>query len=574
MAEHTSGNYNTALGVKTLSKNTSGSSNVAIGTSAMLNNSTTSDNTVIGFNALSASTSNGQLTAVGSGAMEYAIGAQNTALGYQALRGASGTNVGNYNTALGWSTLSVNTSGGYNTAIGNQAMQFNTGGVHNTALGHGALYNNPNGSSNIAIGKDAGQTITGSNNTIIGASAAVSVYTGSNNIVIGYQANPSALSTSNETTIGTTTVGMIRVTAANASISSTNIALNNTTVTGGLNVTGTTTLAATTLAFINNNLNVEIGSSSTFDAALIDFHSNDSVAATDYDTRIISYGGTAGSNGQGRIEIEAKTTIFTSIIESTSTNTGSLQVRGGLGVSGNVYARAYYATSDSRVKTNVTNINIQSLDVLRKIQPRKYDHIDTQSNEPTYGFVAQEIKKILPNAVSFRSDYIPSVYEMAFIDNLTITLINKSTTDISMCDIKLLDNKRNEIISRVIEISNDKTFIIDKPISDFLTYKTDVSGNILTFTIHQGKMIYMRGSEEYTGLVKKCIFVYGHYINDFHVVNKDTIWTVLLSSTQEMDAQLQLANSNIAKQDIRIADLEQTVRRQQADIDAIKLRLG
>ena len=263
-------------------------------------------------------------------------------------------------------------------------------------------------------------------------------------------------------------------------------------------------------------------------------------------------------------------------VESTSSNTGSLQVRGGLGVSGNVYARAYYATSDSRIKTNISDLNIQSLDVLRKIQPRKYDHIDTQgySNEPIYGFVAQEIKQLLPNAVSFRSDYIPSVYEMAFIDNRVITLIHKSTNDISMCNIKFLSNRRDDIICKVTGIFNEKSFMIDKNIVDSDKYTTDTSGNILITTVRNGKPIYMRGSEEYTGVVRKCIFVYGHYINDFHVVNKDTIWTVLLSSTQELDSQLQLANSKIATQDIRIAELEHTVQKQQADIDAIKRRLG
>ena len=265
-----------------------------------------------------------------------------------------------------------------------------------------------------------------------------------------------------------------------------------------------------------------------------------------------------------------------STFESTSSNTGSLQVRGGLGVSGNVYARAYYATSDSRIKTNITNIDIPSLNVLRKIQPRKYDHIDTDvySREPVYGFVAQEIKQLLPNAVSFRSDYIPSVYEMAFVDDRIITLINKSTNDISMCNIKFLSTHRDDIICKAISIINEKSFMIDKSIVDSDKYNTDSSGNVLVVAIHNGKPTYMRGSEEYTGVVRKCIFVYGHYIDDFHVVNKDTIWTVLLSSTQEMDTQIQLANSKIATQDARITDLEQTIQKQQADIDAIKKRLG
>ena len=102
----------------------------------------------------------------------------------------------------------------------------------------------------------------------------------------------------------------------------------------------------------------------------------------------------------------------------------------------------------------------------------------------------------------------------------------------------------------------------------------DICGTNLDKYVKDGVTTYKRGSQLYTGEVKNGIFVYGTQVDDFHTLDKDTIWTVTLSATKELDTQLQLANSMIAEQDIRIADLEQTVRRQQADIDAIKLRLG
>jgi hypothetical protein len=109
----------------------------------------------------------------------------------------------------------------------------------------------------------------------------------------------------------------------------------------------------------------------------------------------------------------------------------------------------------------------------------------------------------------------------------------------------------------------------------------DICGNTLDEYRKDGVTTYKRGSQVYTGEVKKGIFVYGSQVDDFHVINKDTIWTVTLSATKEIDAQLQEAKSRIvsqdvriASQDIRIAELEQTVQRQQADIDEIKRRLG
>jgi hypothetical protein len=107
----------------------------------------------------------------------------------------------------------------------------------------------------------------------------------------------------------------------------------------------------------------------------------------------------------------------------------------------------------------------------------------------------------------------------------------------------------------------------------------DICGNYLDTDIRDGVTTYMRGSQIYTGEVKHGIFVYGSQVNDFHTINKDTIWTITLSATQEIDAQLQLANSNIAKQairmaeqDIRMAELERIVRKQQADIERLLLR--
>jgi hypothetical protein len=739
----TTGNYNTAVGCQAATTLTTGGNNVAFGKSAMLSNTTTSDNVAIGFNAIKTNTASGQLTAVGSGAMEFAMGQQNTALGYQAGRGASGTNVGNYNTALGWGTLSVNTSGGYNTAIGNQALVTNTGGTFNVGIGHGALFVNTTGSNNTAIGVSAlqqtslgtnndntaigyfaGQYNTGSNNTILGSSAAVSgtsIYTGSNNIVIGYQANPSAIGADSETTIGTTTVGMIRVTAANASISSTNIALNNTTVTGTLNVTGGATLfGISNLGYTNSNLYVEIGSSSTFDAAIIDFHSNDGGAtATDYDTRIISYGGTAGTDGKGRLEIEGLSTTIKSTADSTGTINGALQVLGGAGIGKNVYiggaltvagtitsllssassllattitgglvvtggslnvsgasrlavttitgglvvnggsllvdtfgakvtgrlyisgiatvngdatttagvnalslqngggmglgfssgvvkyltegshifytgstyntngterfqintsgvtivgtanATTFNATSDKRIKANIIDISGSSLDLLRKINPKEYTIIGNK--KPRYGFIAQEVKQHIPRSVELTTDYIPSIYENAFVKGNTITLINKSTTDISNCKLKLRDISNGEIIVNVAHIQDDKTIYISEDISKERLTCMDICGNNLDKHINNGKVVYKKGPQIYTGEVKQGLFVYGIEVNDFHSINHDTIWTIAVGATKEMDVQLQEARQTIKSLEERISAIESLEERMSA-IERLLLR--
>jgi len=237
---------------------------------------------------------------------------------------------------------------------------------------------------------------------------------------------------------------------------------------------------------------------------------------------------------------------------------------------GNVTGVAFFATSDSRIKTNIVDVSNSSIQMLRKIQPKTYEYIDKTTNGTgiTYGFIAQDIKQVLPSAISYTSNYIPSIYESAFIDDTIITLINKSTRDISNCKIKLVDDTKGEIISDVTHIIDDKTFIISKPETELKTSIVDICGNILTKFIRDGKTIYTRGSEEYTGIVRKSIFVYGHHVDNFHTINKDAIWTVLFASTKEIDKQLQEANKKIQSQDEKIQSQDEKIQSQDEKIQS------
>lgn len=195
------------------------------------------------------------------------------------------------------------------------------------------------------------------------------------------------------------------------------------------------------------------------------------------------------------------------------------------------------------------------------------------SEESVYGFVAQEMKEIIPKSIYLCKDYIPSVYENALVDGNKITLVNKSTTDISCCKLKLRNKDNSDVIVDVTRIHDNKTFYIDRYITPSVSCM-DICGNNLDEYVKDGVTIYKNGPNVYTGELKKGIFVYGIQVDDLHTINKDTIWTITLSATQEIDTQLQQAKSKIVAQDIRIADLEHTVQKQQADIDAIKQRLG
>jgi Chaperone of endosialidase len=195
----TDGDFNTGVGAGTLLVNT-GSNNTATGAAALLSNTIGADNTAIGTSALAANTNGGQNTATGAAALlSNTTGDNNTATGSEALLSniigedntATGTSAlarnveGNWNTAMGSQALASNI--GYdNTAIGFRALSSNTDGSSNTAMGSNALLNNTSASFNVGIGRDTlGSNAAGNSNTAVGYGALFTNTTGSNNVALG-----------------------------------------------------------------------------------------------------------------------------------------------------------------------------------------------------------------------------------------------------------------------------------------------------------------------------------------------------------------------------------------------------
>jgi len=93
------------------------------------------------------------------------------------------------NTALGLSSLPVNTTGSANTASGNQSLFANTTGNNNTAFGSNSVRNTTTSNDNTGVGYIALYTnTTGASNTAIGSGALQANTTASNNTAVGYQA--------------------------------------------------------------------------------------------------------------------------------------------------------------------------------------------------------------------------------------------------------------------------------------------------------------------------------------------------------------------------------------------------
>jgi hypothetical protein len=241
-----------------------------------------------------------------------------------------------------------------------------------------------------------------------------------------------------------------------------------------------------------------------------------------------------GTNNPGfRLEVVGNT--------ATDAGTFSAYYLGGSGVStyggpwtntsakfvGNVWCTTNFMTnSDVRIKEDIEDINDDNaLQSILSIEPKTYKYVDKleRGDKKVYGFIAQQVKEIIPEIVSIQIFYIPNIYLVADYNNYIITLPSQPTKVVIKVDdkIKCYDKDNKELLVEVIEVIDDLTFMIK-----------DI---------------------EYSDTK---IFVYGTFVDDFHTLNKDYIFTLNVCATQELHRRIEAQSLLIKSQDDRIKDLE------------------
>lgn len=150
--------------------------------------------------------------------------------------------------------------------------------------------------------------------------------------------------------------------------------------------------------------------------------------------------------------------------------------------------------SDKRIKSNIIDIDDgYALETLRKLKPKRYNYIDTlkHDKEPVFGFIAQEVREVLPYATNLKEDYIPNIYEIANVHSniLTFEHFNTSNLENSSSIIRILNINGNYKDITLNNVIDDKSFSIVEDINK----EVDSNSNI---------------------------FVYGQYIKDFVLLKK------------------------------------------------------
>jgi len=244
---------------------------------------------------------------------------------------------------------------------------------------------------------------------------------------------------------------------------------------------------------------------------------------------------------------------------------------GALYIAGECRANSFPSHSDSRIKTNITDVvDDTALQKLRLLQPKTYTYKDTVSRgtNRVYGFIAQEIKQVIPEAIQIVTEIIPNIYELANVSTsedgsynvISFTNFDTANLHTDSNKLKLVDFENTPRYVKIIETIDSKTFRIDTNVAEWMG-AVDASGNVTRNTVDASGNVIINGTK---------IHVYGEEVDDSHVLNKAHIWTVATAALQEVDRQLQAEKAKTATLETEVSTLKTQVTDLLARVTALE----
>ncbi len=422
-------------------------------------------------------------TAVGYQAlMNNSSGHSNTALGYQALLANS---TGFNNIAIGYRTLDANISGSSNMGMGSNTLGTNIDGIENLAFGNSSLLANISGDYNVALGRSACQSALGDNNICIGR-LALARNTGSGSIALGAYAG-SYETADNTFYVGNYDFGDSDTEKANSLMYGTMTSFNSTnqlTVNAKFGVSTTSPSARFAVRGSGNATGRMIAFSGStnierftmLDSGFAGFGTTSPTSRLSVtQSANTSEGGIwlAGTDGDYR-------TMYMSDTSGTLSFAGG-DTAGAANIATLNSAGAWINASDRSYKDNIVNLDTKyNLETLMKIEPRFYTM--KGSGKPQIGFIAQELKLVLPEVVEGEEGSMGISY-----GNMVALLIT-AVKEINMKVGKIV----SEIKVLVLDSITAKVAIFDRSetevasVSKGLEMKDQSTGNIYCITIKNG----------------------------------------------------------------------------------------
>ena len=194
-----------------------------------------------------------------------------------------------------------------------------------------------------------------------------------------------------------------------------------------------------------------------------------------------------------------------------------------LKANGSLWTTRYLlSSSDSRIKTDISLVSDNTaLEQVKQLETYCYNYIDPiiKKDKKTIGFLAQDVEKVIPNAINIQTNWIPD--EMRKIENPKWTKDN----DKIYLHLPNLDLSGNFT-------GNGKFFV-----------SNDISGNDEICKEVRIKKIPDESRESFTITEYVAefdqswnnVFFYGKEVNDFHTIDKSQIFALHHSAIQELD---------------------------------------
>jgi len=163
------------------------------------------------------------------------------------------------------------------------------------------------------------------------------------------------------------------------------------------------------------------------------------------------------------------------------------------------------ASSSAKIKKDIQDLDDnECLNKLLALRPVKYRYIDITKNfdpeKKVYGFIAEEVKQVLPEAVNDKEkELIPNIYMMGSVENDILTIEKELEIDIEYT----CYTETETIKIKVIEDLSNNNYKIDK------TYE-----------------------------IKTDLFIYGKIDNNFHILKKEYFHALTVSAVQELHKKI------------------------------------
>tara|TARA_B110000008_G_scaffold38417_1_gene35160 strand:+ start:11983 stop:13353 length:1371 start_codon:yes stop_codon:yes gene_type:complete len=198
-----------------------------------------------------------------------------------------------------------------------------------------------------------------------------------------------------------------------------------------------------------------------------------------------------------------------------------------------IYSANVVAASDRRIKKDIEPLpDDAALTILRKLDPKYYHYKDTiqRGHQRTIGFIAQDVREVLPEAVTIVKDFIPG--EMRIVD---VTWSEDGKV------MRLPEAIRPGVYR--FYVSNEVNGS-DETVYEWVTYDGEVFETPKMFAN---------------------VFLYGRQVGDFHTIDKQKIFAVAYAAAQQIDKNQQAMAAKLdalEERDLsRIAQLEETIIR-------------